>query len=278
MDAVAVDEALTEALIDALGYLTRLQRDGVRPGPARAGLDRLRERHPGTGMDLVWEEEPYGATVHYDALLHGDGGTVSLSYCPDRAVPWPLRGVQRWTDRELVRVNTTAMRVDQAIACLDFIWDDRRIIDRLVNACLIQEALAREPIELSDEELQQAMDGFRRARRLYTAEETRRWMARRGMTHEQLEEYVGDTALVARLRRAARPAWRWCCATGAAPPASPICADSATPGGTASAPTPWRRSRGAKDCGSGRSPSSRTRSPACRCRPSPIGASTTSWW
>jgi putative peptide maturation system protein len=116
-------------------------------------------------------------------------------------VPWPLRGVQRWTDRELLRVNTTAMRVDQAIACLDFIWDDRRIIDRLVNACLIQDALAREPIELSDEELQQAMDGFRRARRLYTAEETRRWLARRGMTHEQLEEYVGDTALVARLRR-----------------------------------------------------------------------------
>jgi putative peptide maturation system protein len=44
------------------------------------------------------------------------------------------------------------------------------------------------------------MDGFRRTRRLYSAEGTYRWMADRGITREKLEKCVGDEALVAKLR------------------------------------------------------------------------------
>src|SRR5438094_5255133 len=130
----------------------------------------------------------------------GREGTVSLSFCPDRAIPWPLRGVQRWREQDLLRVNATVLRVDQAIACLDFIWDEARIINRLINVCLIQEALAKDPVTLSDAELQCALDGFRRAHKLYTAEDTYRWLERHGMTHEKIERYVADEATVATLR------------------------------------------------------------------------------
>jgi putative peptide maturation system protein len=44
------------------------------------------------------------------------------------------------------------------------------------------------------------MDGFRRAKRLYTAADTYRWLEQRGMSLTKLEEYVGDQAIVARLR------------------------------------------------------------------------------
>src|SRR5207247_7550669 len=112
-----------------------------------------------------------------DALLHLPGeGTISLSFCPDRALPWPLRGVHRWSDKDLVRVNDTVLQVDQAIACLDFIWGEWPLVKRLVDTCLIQEALQKDPIDLSDAQLQQAMDGFRRAHQLYTAEDPFRWM------------------------------------------------------------------------------------------------------
>jgi putative peptide maturation system protein len=67
--------------------------------------------------------------------------------------------------------------------------------------CLIQEELDREPIELSNAELQHAMDGFRRAHKLYTANATRTWLERRGITQADLEELVGDEAIVARLRQ-----------------------------------------------------------------------------
>src|SRR3712207_2194214 len=99
-------------------------------------------RSPETPIDLVWEEAVYDGAVHYDALLQLPGeGTVSLGFAPDRGLPWPLRGVQRWSDADLVRVDGSILKVDQAIGCLDFLWEDRRLMDRLVNVCLIDEAL-----------------------------------------------------------------------------------------------------------------------------------------
>jgi putative peptide maturation system protein len=150
---------------------------------------------------LLWEEETYDGSVHYDALLSRAGqGTFSVSYCAERGVPWPMRGVHRWREGDLVRVNETVLTVDRAIANLDFIWDEAPIVERLINACLIDQALTRDPIELSDEELQEAMDAFRRAHRLYRSDETHRWLARRGMSVEALERLVTGEMLVARLR------------------------------------------------------------------------------
>jgi putative peptide maturation system protein len=73
-------------------------------------------------------------------------------------------------------------------------------MDRLVNVCLVQEALDEDPVALSDAELQRAMDGFRRAHKLYKAEDTRLWMERTGTTPERLERLVAHLARVAKLR------------------------------------------------------------------------------
>lgn len=192
---------LPQMLVDTLHYLLTLSREGTRPEEAKASLRQLQQRYPATGMDLLWEEEAYDRSVHYDVLLHlAREGTISLSFCPDRALPWPMRGVQRWSEADLVRVNTITLRIEQAIAYLDFIWNESRILNRLIDMCLVQEVLDKDPIELSDAELQQAMDGFRRAHKLYTAEDTYRWMEWHGMAHEQFERYVSDEARVAKLR------------------------------------------------------------------------------
>src|SRR5262249_25679437 len=140
-------------------------------------------------------------SVHYDTLLHLAGeGTVSLSFCPEQTLPWPLRGVHRWSEKDLVRVNTTVLKVEQAIAYLDFIWNDAPILKRLVHACLIQETLDQDPIPLSDDEMQLALDAFRQVRQLHKAEDTYRWMEQRGLTHEKLERRVAHEARVAKLR------------------------------------------------------------------------------
>jgi putative peptide maturation system protein len=196
-----MNEPFRQALLEALEFLTAASRAGLRPAQARAHFRPLRERHAGAEMELVWEAEAYDRATHYDALLRLPGeGTVALSFCPDRALPWPLRGVHRWDETALVRVNQAVLRVDQAMAFLDFIWDEAPVIDRLVHACLIREALERDPLPLSDGELQEALDAFRRAHKLYTAVDTHRWMERHGMTHERLEALVTDEATVAKLR------------------------------------------------------------------------------
>ena len=196
-----MNDSMRQAFCDVLDYLLALQHDDVRPPEARARLRALREHHPDLGIDLLAEEEAFDQSVHYDVLLRrADEGTVSLSYCPERAVPWPLRGVHRLSEGDLVRVNANVLQVDQALACIDFIWDQAPVIEQLVNLCLIREELEREPIDLTDAELQQAMDQFRSAKKLFKAEDTLRWLERHGMSHEKLERYVAEIAIVPKLR------------------------------------------------------------------------------
>jgi putative peptide maturation system protein len=188
-------------LSDALLYLRQLQAEGVEPAAAVAGISALSDRHPDTAVDLVWLEEPYDRSVHYDALIHLPGdGTVSLSFAREGFLPWPLRGVQRWHDRDLARVNDVVLTIEHAIAQLDFIWDEAPIVRRLVDMCLIQETLQREPIDVDDVDLQQAMDAFRRAHRLFTAEATHRWLGDKGLSPEKLERLLRDHAMLRKLQ------------------------------------------------------------------------------
>jgi putative peptide maturation system protein len=196
-----MNDSLQKAVFDVLDYLLSLQQEGIQPREARVRLQALRGCHSDLQIDLLAEEEAFDHSVHYDALLRCVGeGTFSLSYCLERAVPWPLRGVHRWNEGDLVRVNANILQVHAAIACLDFIWDEVQTIDRLVNLCLIHEELERQPIDLTDDELQETMDKFRAAKKLFTAEETLHWLDRHGMTHETLERYVAETAIVPKLR------------------------------------------------------------------------------
>lgn len=192
---------LGAVLSDMLAYVRRLENDGVAPAAALAGLSVLETRYPDTPLDLVWLEEPYDRSVRYDALIHLSGaGIVSLSFAPDGGLPWPLLGVQRWKDRDLARVNDIVLDVDHAIAQIDFIWDEAPIVRRLVDACLIRETLRREPIELDQADLQAAMDAFRRARGLFAAEDTHRWLADKGLSSEKLEQLLSDQAALGKLR------------------------------------------------------------------------------
>src|SRR6185503_13706314 len=94
-----------QAVADTFEWLRAVSREGLRPEAARSRLALLQTRQPGTKLELLWEEEPYDRFVHYDVLLDLPDGTLSLSFCPARAVPWPLRGAHRWSDADLVRVN-----------------------------------------------------------------------------------------------------------------------------------------------------------------------------
>ncbi|KAA9378334.1 TIGR04500 family putative peptide maturation system protein [Microbispora cellulosiformans] len=186
-------------LPDALETLRGL--DGAEPSEARERLRELRERHPGVRFRLLWQREDYDDSLHYDLLIKRPGeGTVSLSWCPDRALPWPLRGVQRAGETLLLRIDGVGVKVVDAVARLDFLWDEARLVDRIVAAALVQAELEEAPVELFDHEIQEAVDAFRRARGLLTAERTREWMDRRSLTLVDLRELVAGEVAVARVR------------------------------------------------------------------------------
>jgi putative peptide maturation system protein len=196
-----MQRSIKEAATATLDYLMTLIGEGTQPDAAKSGLQPLQQRYPEMTLQLLWEEEAFDQSMHYDALLRvPSNGIISMSYCDERAKPWPLRGVQRWSDKNLLRVNETVMQVDQAIACMDFIWEEARITDRLVNACLIQEEIEKAPITISDQELQVAMDAFRKARNLHKAEDAFRWLERRGISHQALERLVEGQAMLVKFR------------------------------------------------------------------------------
>ena len=181
-----------EALIASL-------RDGARRGLAPREMMPLVDAL-GLPAQLVWEREAYDDRYHYDALIPTGDGTLSISFAPDGALPWPLRGVRRWSDGDLVRVNETLLRVLEAIRLFDFVWAQAPLTTALVNACLIHEAVAAERIEPTDEQLQSAFDAFRARRGLLTEADTAAWMESRGYSLEQLERAMVDEARVEALR------------------------------------------------------------------------------
>ncbi|WP_327048109.1 TIGR04500 family putative peptide maturation system protein [Microbispora sp. NBC_01189] len=186
-------------LNDALAFLRRVS--GAEPADARRLLGDLRAGHPDVPMRLVWQRDHPGGSHHYDLLIPAPDGTVSVAFAPARAVPWPLRGSHGAGEQVVVRVDGVDVRMEQAMAVLDGLWGDSSTAARLVNAALVEQELEREPVELSAEELQEAMDAFRRSRRLLTVRATRDWMAERGLDHASLEMIVHQEAAIARLRR-----------------------------------------------------------------------------
>ena len=151
-------------------------------------------------MRLLWQREPYDGALHYDLLLTGPGpGTTSLSYCPDRALPWPLIGGQRADDRVVLRVDGVSVAVDEVVAQLDAQYAGT-LADELVAGAVIRDELAADPVHLTTAERQQAMDAFRRARGLLTRAATDAWLARNGWTHADLEELATTEATAERLR------------------------------------------------------------------------------
>ena len=195
------DDVARRALDDTLTYLGDLARDAVRPPEALARLGPLRQKHPELLVDLVWEENPYPATIHYDALLRAPGAdTVSLSLCPASDTPWPLRGVRLASDQDLVRVNGETLKVLDAMDCIDFLWNEARIVRPLIDLCLIEEAVKRWAIEPVAEHTQRALDAFRSTHGLLSARQTLAWMEANELTEERLERMVQGQARAFALR------------------------------------------------------------------------------
>ncbi len=190
-----------QLVLETIDLLVALGDAEAPPPDATAQLHRVAARHGHAEAELLWQPLGPDGGWRYDALLPCAGhGTLSLGFCRDGAQPWVLLDARRWSDADLLRVNDVVLTVDGAVAKLDVLLQDDDIAGQLVDACLVEEALARHPVEVSSAELQCAMDAFRRARGLHGADACRHWMAARGLDHARLERLVAAQARLAKLR------------------------------------------------------------------------------
>ena len=131
-------EAAAALLADVVECLDRVTREQVQPLQACAHLNGVRQRHPNASIELVWEDQAFDGALHYDALIRdGERRAISVSVCPDDALPWPLRGLQRWRGSDLLRINGVVLPVADAIFQLDVLWEKTALMQGLIDSCLV---------------------------------------------------------------------------------------------------------------------------------------------
>ncbi len=195
-------EPATVVFKEVLACLDDIARDKLPPVQASERIGALRRRHPRTSIELVWDEQAFDRSLHYDALIRPPDfeGTVSVSVSRDDSLPWPLRGLQPWRDSELLRVNGIVMPVEAAIRQLDMLWLRKPLMKRLIDSCLIEAEIQRRDLDVTPAEVQEAMNDMRRRRGLLTAADTQAWLAASGMSSQGLVEIAMKMARAARLR------------------------------------------------------------------------------
>jgi putative peptide maturation system protein len=194
---VTIDPALLEA---AATLLTGLVSGRVPPEHATARLTPLNDAWPSAQLRLVYEIEAFDDSVSYDLLAHVPAGTLSVALVPDAQLPWPLRGMARSSEADLLRVGQTRLSVAEAVAALDLVWENPQLLTRLVDTALVKQELEAAPVELGDSDLQSVADSYRRAHGLLTAHDTRDWMAERGLTENRFVELMQRIGTMQRLR------------------------------------------------------------------------------
>jgi putative peptide maturation system protein len=196
-----MNESFLSAVRDALASLVKWREEHLSSDQAQESFQALKARHPDHWMNMVWEQETYGDTVHYDILIADEGGTYSLSYCADEELPWPARGLQRINESLVLRVNNDPVRINQVITTLDHAWHTLHIGRHLINMSLIDQELRNGDFEATDEELAEALLDFRKKRRLFTVEQVERWMVEHGTTQVQLEQHLREDVAREKLKQ-----------------------------------------------------------------------------
>lgn len=99
-----------------------------------------------------------------------------------------------YKDVRLGSVGDTAITLDDLVFQLKTTLK-QTIIDDTVQSILIRRAAANLAVSVSDAELQQAADSFRERLGLVSAQETKEWMAERGLTLDEFERKIEQDLL-----------------------------------------------------------------------------------
>jgi putative peptide maturation system protein len=189
-------------LCDAIAQLDRIVEQALDHEQALASLHDLRARYPELRIELVWEDD-FRGRPQYELLLGARGDTTAcLALVRPDTSPFAMRGSQRWTEAQLLAVDGRRVFVHEAMVLLDGLWDDTRVLGRLVDHYVVARELERHPFVVDDDALQRAVDRFRAERGLLEPDATRRWLSEHGLTLLDLERALTHRLAEAALRRA----------------------------------------------------------------------------
>jgi putative peptide maturation system protein len=199
-------EPLAKSILETIERLVRAAGETPAPAPGtlRAELAAVLAGGGAVEHRVVAEWDAYRAR-HDATVIIGDPelhGALLLELRGTREqLPLTLLAAQRWSERDVVRVDGNTLRVDDVIAAIDFLWADVPIATRLIDMSILRAELERSPVALADHSLQDGVDAFRARHSLLTVDATTAWLRDRGLTLLDLEEMVAQELELAEAAR-----------------------------------------------------------------------------
>ena len=200
-------ESLRHGLVELLERLVAAAAREPGPSPAAVRAEvRAALAASGAAEHRVVAEWDAHRGRHDVTVIVGDdelGGALLVEVRGTRdELPLTLLAAQRWSERDLLRVDGQTLRVDDVIAALDFLWSDVQVATRLIDMLILRAEVERAPVSLSDEALQDGVDAFRTRNGLVTVDGTQAWLRERGLSLAELEDLVaGELELAEAGRR-----------------------------------------------------------------------------
>lgn len=181
---------------EAVALLSELpsQRDGV--ATARERVAQWRARHPGLRGDLLVHQRPGATRVEYDLLIGVPGhdfDTVAMTWVRSGDPPWAVDHADHWAANFVVTVNDTSTTVQEALLYLRTACGScPDLMETIVEHHLLDDLVEESGTEVSNQELQEGADRFRRAQGLLSAADARAWLVETRLTALQFEELIEE--------------------------------------------------------------------------------------
>jgi putative peptide maturation system protein len=198
-------KALSERpLAEAISLLRGIPRHrrGIRA--ARAQFERFKASHPDLTCRLLVDAKPGSEDVDFDVLLTlPDTGTVVLSWRPDHDLPWTSLHTDHWAANFVLSVNDRSVSIQSALMYLSTRLQHqpdmmRELVDRALTFAAIEASLP----EVSETELEGAVDAFRAGQGLFSAASTLQWLDDMQLTMDALEDLVAESLQLQKFKAA----------------------------------------------------------------------------
>jgi putative peptide maturation system protein len=189
-------------LASAVRLLRTLPRRREAVEQAREQVTTWSAGHPALDAELVVDEPPGNLHVGYDLLLaHPEGGTVAISTQTEDGVPWAVDHATHWAAGQVVSVDSVGLSIPAALYALRAMGArDRTVHEQLADYRILLSEIADDREPVTDAELQEAMDDFRRRRGLFTRERTLTWLDEIGLPEHAFIGFMETTAQMNRVR------------------------------------------------------------------------------
>src|SRR5690348_3252995 len=136
-------ESLRHGLVELLERLVAAAAREPAPSPAAVRAEvRAALAASGAAEHRVVAEWDAHRGRHDVTVIVGDdelGGALLVEVRGTRdELPLTLLATQRWSERDLLRVDGQTLRIDDVIAALDFLWSDVQVATRLVDMLILR--------------------------------------------------------------------------------------------------------------------------------------------